>query len=87
MKSKELKPETSPRESEFPFSKENYRFMLIGIGILLLGYGLMVGGGSDDPAVFSEEIFSFRRLTLAPLVVLAGYGTILYAILKRPLSQ
>ena len=49
----------------------------------MVGYILMSGGGSDDPEVFSEDIFDFRRITLAPVVVLAGYGTIFYAILKR----
>jgi hypothetical protein len=43
----------------------------------------MSGGGSDDPDVFSYEIFNFRRITLAPYIVLIGYGTILYAILKK----
>jgi hypothetical protein len=51
--------------------------------LLVLGYLLMSGGGSDDPDVFSYEIFNFRRITLAPYIVLAGYGTILYAILKK----
>jgi len=72
---------------QFAFGKENYRLLIIGIGILLLGYILMIGGGSEDPEVFSEEIFSFRRITLAPIVVLVGYGAIFYAILKKPSHQ
>jgi hypothetical protein len=68
----------------FAFAANNYRLLLIGIGILILGYALMVGGGSDDPEVFSEEIFSTRRITIAPIVVLIGYGAIFYAILKQP---
>ena len=55
----------------------------VGIATLILGYALMSGGGSDDPNVFDESIFSKRRITLAPTVVLAGYGLIFYAILKK----
>lgn len=58
--------------------------MLAGLGVVILGFILMSGGGSDDPEVFSEAIFSFRRITLAPLLVLAGYGLVMYAIMKKP---
>ena len=57
--------------------------LLIGMAVVILGFILMAGGGSDDPNEFSEEIFSFRRITLAPLVVLAGYAFIMYAIMKK----
>lgn len=67
----------------FPFKKQNYILLLIGMAIVILGFILMTGGGSDDPNEFSEEIFSFRRITLAPLVVLAGYAFIMYAIMKK----
>lgn len=67
-----------------PFRKQNYILMLIGIGIIILGFILMSGGGSDDPNVFDESIFSFRRITLAPIVVLGGFGFIVYAIMKKP---
>lgn len=50
---------------------------------MIVGYILMSGGAAEDPTAFSEEIFNFRRITLAPIVVLGGYGTIFYAILKR----
>ena len=69
--------------NNFAFSSTNYKWLGIGLALLALGYVLMSGGGSDDPDVFSYEIFNFRRITLAPYVVLAGYGTILYAILKK----
>lgn len=78
------KTKQSQGAPEFAFAKENYRILIVGIGILILGYILMSGGGSDDPEVFSEEIFSFRRITLAPIVVLIGYAAIFYAILKTP---
>ncbi len=71
------------KKFDFPLSKENYRLLLIGFGIIVLGFILMMGGGSDDPNVFSYEIFSFRRVTLAPLVVLFGFGFQVYAIMKR----
>lgn len=67
-------------------AKHNYRLMIIGIVVVVLGYILMIGGGSDDPNEFSEDIFSFRRITLAPIVVLVGYGLIFYAILSRKKS-
>jgi hypothetical protein len=68
----------------FAFGKENYRLLLIGLVVILLGFLLMIGGGSDDPNVFSEDIFSFRRMTLAPILVLAGYIIEIYAIMKKP---
>lgn len=58
-------------------------FFLIGIGLLVAGYLLMSGGGVEDPNEFSDAIFSFRRITLAPLTVMVGYGVIFYSILKR----
>ena len=67
----------------FAFSTANYRLLGLGLGLLVIGYILMSGGGSDDPNVFSYEIFNFRRITLAPYVILAGYITILFAILKK----
>lgn len=68
----------------FPFSRQNYILLLIGIGVVILGFILMSGGKSDDPRVFNDAIFNSRRITIAPLIVLAGYGVILAAILKRP---
>ena len=69
---------------EFAFGKENYRLMLIGLGVILVGFLLMVGGGSTDPKQFNPEIFSFRRITLAPILILAGYVIEIFAIMKRP---
>ena len=69
--------------SNFAFSRSNSVWLGVGIATLILGYALMSGGGSDDPNVFDESIFSFRRITLAPTVVLAGYGLIFYSILKK----
>lgn len=69
---------------EFLFDKINYKILLIGIGVIALGFILMAGGGSDDPNVFSEDIFNFRRIRLAPTTVLIGFGITVYAILKNP---
>ncbi len=75
----------SKQDNEFPFAKINYQLLLIGLGIILTGYLLMVGGGTDNPNEFNEaELFSPRRITVAPLVVLAGYSFIIYAIMKKP---
>lgn len=68
---------------QFAFQKKNYMLLLIGLVILIIGYVLMSGGGSEDPTVFSEEIFSPRRITLAPIVILSGYVFIGYAIMYR----
>ena len=69
---------------EFAVGKENYRLMLIGLAFIVIGFLLMVGGGSTDPSKFNPEIFSFRRITLAPILILAGYVIEIFAIMKRP---
>lgn len=68
----------------FALGKENYKLMAIGFAIIVLGFILLSGGGSDDPNVFSEDIFSFRRLTIAPIVLLIGFSFEIYAIMKKP---
>ena len=65
------------------FTKKNYLLLLAGIFLISLGYILMIGGGSDDVNVFNPEIFSFQRITLAPILSLAGFVVILFAILWR----
>ena len=74
----------SENKQEFLFEKVNYKILLIGIAVIALGFILMSGGGSDDPAVFNEDVFSFRRIRLAPTTVLIGFGITVYAILKNP---
>jgi hypothetical protein len=69
---------------EFLFEKVNYKILLIGIGVIALGFILMSGGGSDDPNVFNDAVFDFRRIRLAPTTVLIGFGITIYAILKNP---
>ena len=63
---------------------KNYTFLLIGIGLIVLGYLLMIGGGSDNPAKFNPEIFSNQRITLAPVTCLVGFITIIFAIMHKP---
>ena len=64
--------------------RKNYFFIISGCLVVLLGFVLMSGGGSDDPNVFNEEeLFSFRRITLAPFLVILGYGIVLYGIMKK----
>ena len=75
---------TEKRKPGFAFGKENYRLMLIGIAFLVLGYILMIGGGSEDPNVFNPEIFSPQRITVAPLLILIGFVIEIYAIMKKP---
>lgn len=71
------------QKQEFLFDKVNYKFLLIGIVVIAVGFILMSGGGSDDPKVFNEDIFSFRRIRLAPTVVLIGFGITIYSIFKK----
>lgn len=68
---------------DFPFGRENYILMLTGIGLIFLGFVFMVGGGSDDPAVWDPSIFSPMRITVAPVLVIAGFVVEVYAIVKK----
>jgi len=67
----------------FALGPENYKLLAIGFGIIVVGFLLMIGGKSNDPNVFNADIFSFRRITLAPLVLLAGFVFEIYAIMKK----
>ncbi len=68
----------------FALGKENYKLMAIGFAIIVVGFILMAGGGSDDPNVFNPDIFSFRRITLAPIILLFGFAFEIFAIMKKP---
>ena len=69
--------------ADFAFGKENYMLMVIGVVVIIFGFILMNGGGSDDPNVFNPEIFSPRRITVAPLVIMLGFIIEIAAILKK----
>lgn len=73
--------------SGFALAKENLKLLVIGFAIIVFGFILMTGGKSNDPSVFNPEIFSFRRITLAPLVVLFGFLFEIYAIMKKPKAE
>ncbi len=83
MTKKENKETTKP----FLFAKRNYKIMLVGIIVIAIGFILMSGGGSDDPNVFNEEIYSKRRIRLAPALVLLGLGIQVYAIFAKPTKE
>ncbi len=74
-------------EKTFLFEKQNYLILLIGVVVIALGFLLMAGGNSTDPNVFNEEVFSFRRIRLAPTVIFIGFGICIYSIFKTPKKQ
>jgi len=79
------KPKTSEsKATDLAFDRKNYLLLIIGLVLLFLGFLLMIGGGSDDPNVFNEKIFSFRRITLAPILIIAGFVVEIFAIMKKP---
>ncbi len=82
--SKKKNMQAAPAKQEFIFQNKNYLFMFIGLGFIILGFILMSGGGSDDPTIFNPEIYNFRRIRLAPTLVLIGLGIEVYAILLNP---
>ncbi len=75
--------ENSQSDKDFALGEKNYKMLAIGFGVIILGFILMAGGGSDDPNVFNADIYGFRRITLAPIVVLAGFIFEVYAIMKK----
>lgn len=81
-----MKKDKLPKKS-FVFARKNYQFLFIGIGFMALGFILMAGGKSTDPNLFNPEIYNFRRIRLAPTLVLIGLGIQAYAILLDPNKQ
>jgi len=82
MKNKQAK--NKPPEQEFIFKRKNYIVMFIGLAVIALGFILMSGGGSDDPNVFNPDVYSFRRIRLAPTLILIGFAIEVYAVLMNP---
>jgi hypothetical protein len=68
----------------FALGQENLRLLMIGFLVIIVGFVLMIGGNSTDPYVFNKEIFNFQRITLAPIIVMAGFVFEIYAIMKKP---
>ena len=81
---KNKKSKNTPPKQEFIFRRKNYIVMFTGLAVIALGFILMSGGGSDDPQVFNPDIYSFRRIRLAPAIVLIGFAIEVYAILMNP---
>ena len=75
--------ESKKKPKSFLFGKRNYQILFVAFALVTLGYILMAGGGSDDPNIFNPEIFNFRRIRLAPTLVISGFGIAIYAILVR----
>lgn len=72
----------------FLFDKDNYTWMIVGFLLIIIGFFLMAGGKSPDPTKFNyDEIYSFRRVTLAPILIMLGFVMEVYAIMKKPRQQ
>lgn len=79
------KKELAARKSSALFGKENYKWMVIGLVVMVAGILLMIGGKSTDPSQFNrDEVYSFRRITLAPILILAGLCLEVFAIFRKP---
>lgn len=76
-------PNNTPENPRMPLTRKNYIILAIGFAVILLGFVLMAGGGSHSATEFDYEIFSFRRITLAPILVVGGFVIEIYGILKR----
>lgn len=80
-----LKELPTAENPQFGFKASNYKFLLVGLIINVIGFLVMIGGGSTDPNKFdANELFSFQRITLAPMLIVAGYVLILFSIMRRP---
>ena len=77
------KKQEEPKSFDFALGKKNYVLLAVGFAIIVLGFILMAGGGSDDPNVFDESIYSFQHITLAPMIVLVGFVFEIFAIMKK----
>tara|TARA_Y100000768_G_C23876059_1_gene632851 strand:+ start:226 stop:453 length:228 start_codon:yes stop_codon:yes gene_type:complete len=71
------------KRKKFLFNKNRHKLLIISILVIGLGFFLMSGGASDDPEVFSDEIYNFRRIRLAPLIVITGFTLCIFTILKK----
>ena len=80
---KRLNNLNDPNDNKMPLTVKNYALIAVGAVIIIIGFILMAGGTTATPEQFNEDIFSFRRITLAPIVVIAGFAFEIYAILKR----
>ena len=72
---------------DFAFTKQNYILLIVGILLICAGLLLMIGGGSDDPNVFNDDIFNAQRLTIAPILIAAGFIVEIFAIMYKAKQQ
>ena len=70
-------------EKDYLFNKRRYRFLILSILIIGIGFVLMSGGESNDPDIFNNEIYNFRRIRLAPLMVVLGFILCIFSILYK----
>ena len=78
------KKKSSDKNVGFAIPRENYKLLVIGFVIVIVGFTLMVGGASDNPKVFNQDIFSTRRIIIAPIVVIFGFAFEIWAIMRKP---
>ena len=71
------------KKAAFLFGTNNYKILIIGLVVIAVGFILMSGGANENPNVFNEDVYSFRRIRLAPTVVLIGFGITIYSILVK----
>tara|TARA_B100000963_G_scaffold318769_1_gene300084 strand:+ start:210 stop:437 length:228 start_codon:yes stop_codon:yes gene_type:complete len=71
------------KKKNFLFNKNRYRLLVLSTLVIGIGFLLMSGGASDDPEIFSNEIYNFRRIRLAPLIVITGFTLCIFTILKK----
>lgn len=83
----EMKNNTSGQKRPMPLTNRGLKYLLFGLIVMVSGIILMIGGGSDDPAVFNWDMFDFRRLVAAPLVILAGLAIQIIAIVRVPKNK
>lgn len=74
---------TDKHDAEMPLTIKNYILLIVGFVVIVLGMALMTGGGSDNPEEFNYAMFSWRRITLAPLLIVGGFVFEIYALLKK----
>lgn len=74
---------SDPNDENMPLTKKNYVLLIIGLAVIIVGMVLMVGGGSEDPNEFNYAMFSWRRITLAPILIVGGFAFEVYALMKK----
>ena len=74
---------TNANDEKMPLTMRNYILIIAGLVVIILGMVLMTGGGSDNPEVFNYDMFSWRRITLAPILIVGGFAFEIYALLKK----